>query len=153
MDNPICVTVRHNWWRVPNQDRVFDGWLEGSPSPQERAQALAKAATDRLGWVPSSEALAVAEKLKEFSGNRVLVQMWDSCMSALPEEGPSPFEACCKGLIVVTVDGFQQAFLEVSDVRVIPTREGYDPNCFLHTHPESVFALVPLAELYEVRKL
>jgi hypothetical protein len=43
-------------WRVPSEARAFDGWLEGSPTAEQRAAVLAEVARAREAWTPSEKA-------------------------------------------------------------------------------------------------
>jgi hypothetical protein len=151
--NNNTITVRTNFWRVPSVDHAFDGFLEGTISNAERQQVIAKTESARAAWSPSAEAMALVVQLKHFSGSRVTIQMWDSDMWLFPQEGPHPFATDFMGVIVINIDGFQQAFIEVNNVVVLATPDGYDPLTYLQTHAESNFQLVPLASLYEVGKV
>jgi hypothetical protein len=153
MSKPDTVTITTNFWRVPSVKTAFDGWLEGAPTDAEKLQVIAQAKADRAAWSPSSEAMVLVEQLKLFIGSKVKIQMWDSEMWLFPQEGPHPFAADCMGVVVLTVDGFQQAFIEITNAKVLPTPDGYDPLTYLQTHAESNFQLVPLASLYEVDKV
>jgi hypothetical protein len=149
---PDTVTITTNFWRVPSVETAFSGWLEGTATEAEKLLVIAKTEAARAAWKPSPEAMDLVEQLRRFIGNKVTIQMWDNDMRLFPEEGPHPFAADFSGVIIIKIDGFQQAFLEVANVRVLPTPEGYDPLPFLQTHSESKYALVPLATLYEVSK-
>ena len=40
------------------------------------------------------------------------------------DEGASPFEGNCKGVVILKVDGFLQAYLKLEDLAVLPNHEG-----------------------------
>jgi hypothetical protein len=153
MVKPDIVTITTNFWRIPSVETAFSGWLEGTATEAEKLLVIAKTEAARDAWKPSPEAMDLLVQLKRFIGSRVKIQMWDSEMWLFPEEGPHPFAADFSGVIVLDIDGFQQAFIEVSNVVVLPTPDAYDPLPYLQTHAESKFSLVPLAELYEVSKV
>ena len=152
MNKPDTVTITTNFWRVPSVETAFGGWLEGTATEAEKLLVIAKTEDARAAWAPSSEAMDLVEQLKRFIGSRVKIQMWDSEMWLFPQEGPHPFAADFIGVIVVNIDGFQQAFIEITNATVLATPDGYDPLSYLQTHAESKFALVPLAALYEVSR-
>lgn len=147
------LTVSQNHWRVPSVERAFDGWLEGSPSEAEKLLVIAKAEADRAAWTPSTEAMALVERLKNFIGSRVQIQFWDSIMFCLEEEGPFPLFAICRGVILLRDGEFQQAYLELSDAVEQPNSEGYSPMSYLQRRADSVFDLAPLADLYQITKI
>ena len=153
MSKPDTVTITTNFWRVPSVGTAFSGWLEGTATEAEKLLVIAKTEATRAAWSPSTEAMELVERLKSFIGSRVTIQMWDSDMWLFPQEGPHPFSADCVGVIVINIDGFQQAFIEITNAKVLPTPDGYDPLTYLQTHAESNFQLVPLASLYEVGKV
>ncbi len=153
MNDSNSVTVSTNYWRVPSVERAFEGWLEGAPTPEERLQVIAKAVADRAAWVPSVEALELVEQLKGFINFMVQIQFWDSSMWLLPQEGPFPLNATLNGVTVLQVDGFPQAFLELSDPAEQSNLDGYSPMSYLQKRSESDFALAPLADLYSITKV
>jgi len=152
MNKPDTVTITTNFWRVPSVETAFSGWLEGAATEAEKLLVIAKTEAARAAWSPSTEAIDLVVQLKRFIGTRVTIQMWDSDMWLFPQEGPHPFAADFIGVIVINIDGFQQAFIEVANVTVLTTPDGYDPMSYLQTHAESKFALVPLSTLYEVSR-
>ena len=147
------VTISTNFWRVPSVEKAFSGWLEGAPTEAEKLQVIAKTIADRKAWKPNAEAMELVETLKSFIGFRVQVQFWDSIMFLLEEEGPFPLNACVKGVVVLQVDGFPQAFLELSDPAEQPNSDGYSPRAYLEKRSESEFALASLADIYQVTKI
>jgi len=146
------VTISTNFWRVPSAARAFESWLEGSPSEEEKSLVIAQAEADRAAWSPSVEAMALVEKLKAFVGQRVTIQLWDSIMFILENEGPFPFSCDLMGVILLQDGEHLQAYLEVINVVEQPTPDGYSPQGFLVDRSESKFQLVPLSELYEVSR-
>jgi hypothetical protein len=152
MSKHDTVTIATNYWRVPSVDHAFDGFLEGTVTEVEKLLVIAKTKAARAAWKPSAKATALVVQLKRFIGSRVKIQMWDCNMWLFPEEAPHPFSADCMGVIVLSIDGFQQAFIEVATVTVLTTPDGYDPMSYLQTRGESKFDLVPLAALYEVSR-
>jgi hypothetical protein len=153
MNDSNSVIVRHNYWRVPSPERAFDGWLEGCPSAEELLQVIAKAEADRAAWKPRPEGMELVETLKAFVGYRVQIQFWDSCMYLLEQEGPYPLNAMIEGVILLTDDGFVQAYLELSDAVEQPNLDGYSPMGFLQKRGGSVFDMAALANIYSVTKI
>lgn len=153
MTNPDSVTVSTNYWRVPSPERAFDGWLEGSPSEEEKLQVIAQAEADRAAWSPNADAMALVEQLKGFVGHKVSIQFWDSCMYLLEQEGPYPLTATISGVILLTDDGFVQAYLELSEAVEQPNADGYSPMSYLQKRDGSVFDLASFANLYRVTKI
>ncbi len=147
------VTVSTNFWRVPSPERAFENILEGCPSEEERQQIIQDAVAARAAWKPCAEGFALVEQLKAFVGLRVSIQMWDSIMFVLENEGPYPFECDCLGVILLQDGDHLQAYLEVENVVAKPTPDGYTPLGFLIGRSESKFQLVPLSELYEVSRV
>jgi hypothetical protein len=145
----IEITV--NEWRVPSVEKAFDGWLEGCPTEQERAQILADVLVQRAAWRPTPEGLQQVEQVKEFIGSRVRIQLWDSCMWLLPQEGPNPFKGDLVGLVMLDVDGFQQPYLKVKNYIEQHTPNGYSPKPYFKE--DEGLTLVALADLYTITKL
>jgi hypothetical protein len=145
----IEITV--NEWRVPSVEKAFDGWLEGTPTAKERAQILAEVAVARAAWKPTPQGLQQLEQINEFIGSRVRIQLWDSCMWLMPQEGPNPFKGTLVGLVMLDVDGFPQPYLQVNHYIEQQTTEGYSPKSYLK-NADGVF-LVPMSELYTITKL
>jgi hypothetical protein len=152
MSKPETVTITTNFWRIPSVGRAFENILEGCPSEKERQQIIDDAIAARAAWSPSVEALALVEQLKAFVGQRVRIQMWDSIMFILENEGPYPFECDLMGVILLQDGEHLQAYLEVTNVVEQPTPDGYSPLGFLVDRSESKNQLVPLSELYEVSR-
>ena len=67
-------TIGTAHWRVPSEDRAFDGWLEGCPTPDQRTAILTAVARERENWVPNSEAWGQLRELERFVGQRVCIQ-------------------------------------------------------------------------------
>ena len=147
------ITVNQNHWRVPSVEKAFSGWLEGAPTETERLQVIAKTIAKRKTWVPTSKALALVEKLKNFINFRVQVEFWDTCMWMFPEEGPYPLNATVKGVVILQDGDHLQAFLELSDVAEQPNVDGYSPMAYLQKRGGSFFDLAPLADLYSITKI
>lgn len=145
------VTIRKNWWRVPSERHVFDGWLEGAPTAEERHEAIEAAEAARAAWKPSPEGMQLVEQLKAFIGCRIRIRFWDSCMWTCDEEAPYPTEADCLGVILQQHEGFLQAFLHVKNLKEFPTPEGYSSQGYFK--PQGDVLLVSFADLYEVSKI
>lgn len=152
-DSDDVVTIGHNWWRVPSVERAFSGILEGNPSEEERVAIIAKAAADRAAWKPTPEAWGMVEQLKEFSGFKIRIQFWDSCMWLLEEEGPFPAEAHCHGVTLLNDGEFLQAYLMVSGVKELPNSDGYSPEAYFQQRADCEYLLASFANLYEVTKI
>ena len=151
MSKPETVTIKNNFWRIPSVERAFETVLEGCPTGEQRQKIIEETVTARAAWKPSSAGMLLVEKLKAFVGLRISIQMWDSIMFALENEGPFPFDCDLMGVILLRDGDHLQAYLQVANVVEKPTSDGYSPLGFLVYHSESKFQLVPLAELYEVR--
>ena len=150
MSKPDTVTVTNNYWYLPDVSKAFDLWLEGDASPQERQAVIEKTMVDRANWKPTQEGMALFEALKVFVGWRVKIEFWDSEMVIFPEESPFPLLADCHGLVLLDVDGFTQAFLQISNPVELPTPEGYSPESFLKQSPDGQYLLAPLNGLYQI---
>lgn len=145
----IEITV--NQWRIPTEKTAFDTWLEGEPTTAQRAEILADVAVKRAAWKPTPEGLEQVEELRQFVGSRVRIQLWDSCMHLLPDEGPNPFEADLVGVVMMEVDGFQQPHLKLSNYFEQHTQNGYSPKSYFKE--AEGLTLVALADLYTLTKL
>jgi len=84
-------TIETAHWRVPSEEHAFDGWLEGSPTPDERATILAEVRRKRETWAPSKEAWGQLRDLEHFIGRRVRLKFWDKIMHLLEDEGRTDF--------------------------------------------------------------
>jgi hypothetical protein len=123
------IEIAH--WRVPSEERAFDGWLEGSPTPDQRTARLAEVARRRENWTPNSEAWSQLRDLERFIGQRVCMQFWDPIMFLLEEEGPYPMLADCQGIILLRREQFLQAYLILDRIEDRPNEFGYSPARFL----------------------
>jgi hypothetical protein len=137
-------------WRVPSVERAFDGWLEGAPTPDQRAARLAEVARERRDWVPSEEAWSQLRNLQSFIGRRVRVQFWDKIMFLLDDEGPHPILADCRGIVLLRDEGFLQPYMILNRIEELPNSLGYSPTNFLDREKISDLTLGPVAELYEI---
>ena len=68
------------------------------------------------------------------------------------DEGASPFEGNCKGVVILKVDGFLQAYLKLEDLAVLPNHEGLHPVNYLNKSDGGCY-LLPVADLYEITKI
>ncbi len=150
MSKPETITVTTNHWYIPDVSKAFDLWLEGDASPQERKDVIEKTLADRAKWKPTKEGMALFEALKVFIGWKVKIEFWDSEMVVFPEEAPFPIVADCHGLVLHEVDGFTQAFIQISNPVQLPTPEGYSSASFLMQSPDGQFLLAPLNGLYRI---
>ncbi len=137
-------------WRIPSEARAFDSWVEGTPTPDQRAAILADVARKRETWAPSKEAWSQLRDLEHFVGQRVRIQFWDRIMFLLEDEGPYPMLADCKGVALFRQEGFLQAYLILDQVEELPDQSGYSPTKFLDTKAVAGFTLAPIAELFEI---
>jgi len=147
------ITISHNYWRIPSVKRAFDGWLEGKPSAEDRRRVTEEAIAARKAWKPGKEALQLVEDLKSYVGCRIRLQFWDSIMNMLEEEGPYPLEADCRGVVLRQEGEFQQAYIELTNIKEIPTEEGYSPEAYFEKQADSQVLLAPLADLYQISKV
>lgn len=93
-------------WRIPSKARAFDGWLEGAPTPDQRAAVLAEVARKRVSWAPSKEAWSQLRDLEQFIDRRVRLQFWDNIMHLLEDEGPYPMLSDCRGIVLLRQEKF-----------------------------------------------
>lgn len=147
------VTISTNFWRVPTVDGAFSGWLEGVPTPAERLSVIAAATAARAVWSPSNEGMALVEKMKSFVGHRIAIQFWDPCMRLFDNEAPYPVEADCTGVTLLQDGDFLQAYLEVANMREIPSADGFSPKEYFQHKAGSEYLLAPFADLYQVSKV
>jgi len=152
--SPIdTVIISTNFWRVPSVERAFSGILEGCPSAEERIAIIEEAKSARANWKPCADGMQLVEQLKTFIGCRVRIQFWDSIMWMCDEEAPFPTEADCLGVILQQHEGFLQAYLQVKNLKELPTHEGYSSQGYFKQQVGSDVLLAPLADLYEVSKI
>ena len=143
-------TIQTAHWRIPSEARAFEGWLEGSPKPEQRAARLAEIARQRENWIPSSEAWSELRDLGRFIGQRVEIQFWDPIMVLLEEEGPYPVLADCDGIALLRDERFLQAYLVLDRIEERPNSEGYSPTRFLERKTKLGSTLASVAELSEI---
>ena len=134
-------------------ERAFSGILEGCPSELEKQQIIEAAKAARAAWKPTAEGMLLVERLKAFSGQRVRIQFWDTCMWLLENEGPYPAQANCHGVTLLQDGEFLQAYLMVSGVTEIPNEEGYSPSAYFIQRTDCEFLLAPFCDLYQVSKV
>ena len=137
-------------WRVPSEERAFDGWLEGAPSAEQRAAILAEVRRERENWVPSEEAWGQLRELERFIGRRARIQFWDPIMFLLEDEGPYPILADCRGITLLRPERFLQAYLVLDHIEQLPNSLGYPPDKFINTKLAPGWKLAPIAELLEI---
>lgn len=147
--SPQRVTITTNHWKIPDPEQALDGWLEGRPTKNQVQEARDLANKVRSVWKPNDEALQLVEKLKAFIGLRVGIQFWDSIMFML-EEGPFPLQADCTDVVILHRDGFPQAYLVVTNVREIPTPDGYSPLRQIEKAESGEGGLAPVSNVYDV---
>lgn len=152
MNSPDQITISHNHWRIPDPRTAFSGWLEGQPTAAQRQQIINETESARKAWKPSADAFTLVEDLRTFVGGRTVIQMWDPIMVLL-NEGPHPFAASCKRVVIQEVGGFLQAFVEVCEVKEIETPDGYSPMGFLRPQEGSDCLLAPVSDLYSISKI
>lgn len=143
-------TINTAHWRVPSEARAFEGWLEGRPSPVQRAAILAEVARQRETWVPSDEAWIQLRDLEQFIDRRVRIQFWDPIMLMLEDEGPYPVLADCRGIALLRQEKFLQAYLILDRIEEVTNSLGYPPASFLDSNKEPPFTLAPISELLEI---
>ena len=143
-------TVQTPYWRVPSEARAFDGWLEGSPTAEQRAARLTEVRRERERWTPSKEAWAQLRDFEFFIGQRIRIQFWDPIMLLLEDEGPYLLIANCRGIALLRHEGFLQPYLILDHAQELPNSSGYSPARFLDTKKEPGLTLAPVAELLEI---
>lgn len=147
---PEKITIRTNYWQVPSANNALDGWLEGSPSEEEKNKLIEEALSKRTDWKPSQEAMQLIEELKAFVGLRVQIQFWHPLMYWSEVEGPFPLEADCKDVLILQDGDFQQAYLVVDNIQEIPMLDGHSSLEYLVSRDEIISRLAPVSELYEI---
>ena len=152
MNEVNIIKVETNHWRIPSESKAFSGWLEGDATEAEREEQIAKTIAARKAWAPTAEAIKLCDELKGFIGCRVKIEFWDSCMVIL-NEGPSPLIADVNGVKLLEMEGFTQAYLEVSNLVAVPSDDLYCPLIYLQSHAGSDYQLAPLADLYVISKV
>lgn len=150
MKKPNTVTITTNHWYLPDVSKAFDLWLEGEPTPIERQEIIEKTIAERAKWKPSEAGMALFEALKVFIGWRVRIEFWDSGMHLFPDEAPFPVLADCHGLVLLDIEGFTQAFIQISNPVELPTPEGYSAQSFLKQSQDGQYLLAPLNGLYQI---
>jgi hypothetical protein len=148
--SPMRYRIATAHWRVPSEEHAFDGWLEGSPTPDERATILAEVRRKRGTWAPSKEAWGQLRDLEHFIGRRVRLKFWDKIMHLLEDEGPYPMLSDCRGIVLLRQEGFLQAYLILGRIEELPNSSGYSPAKFLESKNMPGLTLAPIAELLEI---
>jgi len=146
------LVITNNPWRIPSVQNVFDGLIEGVPTPLEQQEMIADILAERSAWKPSNNAYKLAEQLQKFVGYRIKVQLWDAMMFWSEDEGPDPFEGNCTNITIQNIDGFLQAYLELVELRVLPNHEGLHPSEYLNKNALGCYQL-PVANLYQITKI
>lgn len=140
-------------WRVPSVERATEGRFERAPTRNHLRRIKAEAHQAAASWVPGEAALALLARVRsEAVGRAVVIQVWDPIMFMLEDEGPFPMRATCRGALTeITAGGHQQAFLDLADLTVIASGDGYDGRAKYLRGPEADGSyLLSLAHLYEV---
>lgn len=146
-------TVGAAHWRIPSEVRAFEGWLEGSPTQEQKTARLAEVARQRENWVPNNEAWGSLQDLECFIGQRVRVQFWDPIMFLLDDEGPYPVHADCLGIVLLRQESFLQAYLILDRIEEYPTERGSSPKKFLKLESELNVTLASVGELLELETI
>lgn len=139
------ITISSNPWCLPAPPL----YLEGAPTPEERARQEVAAREARATWTPRPEAYALLERLRGAIGRNVVVQAWDPIMSWSDEEAPYPLRGRC--VDVITRDDEEKlvrAYMVLEHVDVIKTPEGYDGRRYHLLEGDRL--LFAVAEMYEV---
>ena len=144
------MQIHQAHWRVPSEERAFEEWLEGAPTPAQRETRLAEVRAERDAWVPSRAAHEQLHELQAFVGKRVRVQFWDPIMAMLDDEGPFPLVADCRDIATMVEGGFKQAYLLLDNIVEQPDGYGYSPARFLKRYPDTHLARAPISELFEI---
>ena len=153
VDTTENLTISFNYWRVPSPERVYDGWIEGQPSAEDKRRVIEEAIAARDSWQPSPQALQLVQQLKAFAGCRVRLQFWNPIMFWFENEGAFPVEVDCIGTKLLHDGDFIQAYLEVADPKELPNEDGYSPAGYFQKREGSYFLLAPLANLYSITKV
>jgi len=130
-------------WAAPSEATAFEGWLEGKPTKAQEQQGLEEARQKRRVWKPAPAAWELlVELMGEIPGQSIQIQLWNSIMLMLEDEGPFPIRAQCLEIAVrPEKDGVLQAYLKLAEPKSLRTRDGYegrkkylqpatDPNTF-----------------------
>ena len=142
-------TIQTAHWRVPSEDRALDGWLEGSPTPEQHAALIAEVARERENWKPNAQAWGQLRDLEDFIGQRVRIQFWDPIMLLLDDEGPNPMVADCRGIAILRDENFLQAYLILDSIEEGPNLSGYSSR-YLKRQSDAGLTLAPIAEVAEI---
>jgi hypothetical protein len=152
-EDKVKYTIGTAHWRVPSEERAFEGWVEGIPTPDQRTAMLADVARRRENWRPNSEAWSQLQDLECFIGQRVCIQFWDPIIFMLEDEGPYPVLADCQGIALFRREQFLQAYLILERIEELPSAAGSSPAKFLQRDNKLGCALAPIAELYEIEEI
>lgn len=115
------VTIEWNPWKLPSPPV----YLEGRPTPAEKEAQEAEAEERRRTWEPGPEAFDLLDRLREFVGEEVVIQGWDSIMLLLDDEGPYPVLGTCLDVVTRTgPEGRQRAYVVLEDPTEHPTPRG-----------------------------
>ena len=141
------IALHGNPWRIPSEERAFEGMIVGHPTKAQRAERLRQVRAARDAWRPSPEAMAVVHRIQKLVGNRICIQIWDPIMLLLEDEGPFPIEGICSDVFFREEGGFPQAFIGLSNALEHPTLSGY--SAFAKYPGQSLLgcAVIPLANI------
>lgn len=152
-ESATSLKFRRRAWLVPSEARALEGYVEGTPTADMRAAAIARARRDRANWKPDTDAWLQLIQLHAFVGKRVRIQFFDGTMYMLDEdEWPDPVEGDCIGVVTLGEKGYPQPFLMLQ--RVANARTGGDSRSSYLVRRDSINSiLAPVADFYEVSSL
>ena len=129
---------------------AFNGVVEGAPSTAQREAIIADTLQRRSNWTPPPEAWALLKRLETFIGAKVQLQYWCADMAWDEGDGPSPVTVTCTAIVTQHDDGFEQAYLVVTDVTEVVDAEGYSSSSFLKPIGDDLSWLAPINGLYRI---
>lgn len=141
------IALHGNPWRIPSEERAFEGMIVGHPTKAQRAERLRQVRAARDAWRPSPEAMAVVHRIQKLVGNRICIQIWDPIMELLEDEGPFPIAGICMEVTVREEGGFPQAFISLSETSERITLHGYAALARFSDQSSPGCVAIPVAEI------
>ena len=146
-DSGNRIILCGNPWRMPSEERAFEGMIAGRPTKTQRADRLRQVRAAREAWKPSADAMALVDRMRTMVGKRICMQIWDPIMELLEDEGPFPIAGICMEVTVREEGGFPQAFISLSETSERITLHGYAALARFSDQSSPGCVAIPVAEI------
>lgn len=144
------IILRGNPWRMPSEERAFEGMIAGRPTKMQRVDRLRQVRAARETWKPSAEAIALVDHIRTMVGRRICIQIRDPIMELLEDEGPFPIAGICIEVTVREDGGFPQAFIGLSETSERVSLHGYAALGKFSVQSSPGNVSIPLAEIIAI---